>query len=295
MKGETGINEKIRRTNIKMLKQDIGLLIFLAGILGTTFLLSKSSGTEYMENLVMLLILYGEVILAAYKFKNIAIVLGGTQTCFYSVYKIYQGALEGQTISYYSFAWLVLPMTCILAMIWFTNVTYETEIITEMLEKQIEERTLTDRITGLYNLKSMYMDLERQMAFCKRNNLPLSLMIVELRYEQELRSILSASQYEDMLRIYAEILEDSIRLEDRIYAIDEKGGIGIICTCNKPGAQIMNKRIVMNLSDPDKFRDLLGKGIRIEIKTGIFEYDSSVITNSIDFKKKAENELQYDV
>lgn len=295
MKGETSINKKIRKTNLKMLKQDIGLLIFLAGILGTTFLLSESSGTEYMENLVMFLILCGEVILAAYKFRNIAIVLGGVQTCFYSIYKIYQGVLEGQKISYLSFAWLVLPMICILAMIWFTSVTYETEVMTEILEKQIEEQILTDRVTGLYNLKSMYMDLERQMAFCKRNNLPLSLMVVELRYEQELRGILSVSQYEDLLRTYAEILEDSIRLEDRIYAIDEKGGIGIICTCNKPGAEIMKKRIVMNLSDPDKFRDILGRGIRVEVKTGIFEYDQAVVANSIDLKKRAENELQYDV
>lgn len=295
MKSETTINKKIRKTNLKMLKQDIGLMIFLAGILGTSALLSRSTETDYMENLVMFLILCGEVILAAYKFRYIAIVLGGIQTCFFSIYKIYQGVLEGQHISGFSFAWLVLPMICILAMIWFTNVTYETEAMTEMLEKQIEEQILTDRVTGLYNLKSMYMDLERQMAFCKRNNLPLSLMIVELRYEQELRSILSVSQFEDLLRSYAEFLEDSIRLEDRIYAIDEKGGIGIICTCNKAGAEIMKKRITANLSDPEKFRDILGRGIRVEIKTGIFEYDKEVIANSIDLKKRAENELQYDV
>lgn len=295
MKDETSINKNIRNTNYKMLKQDIGLLIFLAGIFGTSFLLSGSSDAEYTENLAMFLILCGEVILAAYKFRNLAMALGGIQTCFYSVYKIYQGVLEGQSISPLSFAWLVLPELCIVSIIWFTNSTYETEVMTEILEKQIEEQILTDRITGFYNLKSMYMDLERQMAFCRRNNLPLTLMILELRYEQELRGILSSSQYEDLLRTYAETLEDSIRLEDRIYAIDDKGGMGVICTCNEAGAKIMKGRILEALSDSDKFRDIVGRGIRVEVRAGIYEYDSDTVANSIDFKKRAENELQYDV
>lgn len=295
MNKDSNINKKIRKTNLRVLKQDLGLLVFLAGILGACALIAVSSGRERTENLIMYLILCGEIILAAYKFRYIAVVLGGIQTSFFAIYKIYQGLMEGQQIQLYSFAWLFLPMICILSMVWFMNSFSELEVMTEILEKQVEEQITTDRVTGLYNIKSFYMDLERQMAFCRRNNLPLTLMVMELRYEQELRSILSVHQFEELRQIYAEVLEDSIRLEDRLYALDEKGGMGIICTCNKAGAEIMKGRIQNNLAKTDRFRNTLKRSIRVDVRTGIAEYDKEAIANSIELKKRAENELQYDV
>lgn len=295
MKSEKNLNNKIRKTNLKRLKQDVGLLLFLAGILAAAFLISASEGEQRMENVVMFLIMCGEIALAAYEFRYIAIVFGGVHTCFYAVYKIYQGMVLGYPISLFSFAWLVLPMFCVLSMVWFMSSTYEAEVISEMLEKQIEDYVMTDRVTGLYNLKSMYMDLERQIAYSKRNNLPLSLMIVELRYEQELRSILSNSQFEELRQAYAEVLEDCIRLEDRLYAIDENGGMGIICTCNKAGAEIMKGRILQSLFETERFHRILDRAIRVEVRTGIYEYNKDTVVNSIDLKKRAENELQYDV
>ena len=89
MNKDSNINKKIRKTNLRVLKQDLGLLVFLAGILGACALIAVSSGRERTENLIMYLILCGEIILAAYKFRYIAVVLGGIQTSFFAIYKIY--------------------------------------------------------------------------------------------------------------------------------------------------------------------------------------------------------------
>ena len=42
-------------------------------------------------------------------------------------------------------------------------------------------------------------------------------------------------------------------------------------------------------------RHILDRAIKVEIKTGCFEYDEEKVSNAIEFKQKAENELQYDV
>lgn len=295
MKMDNSIRSNSRKANTRELLQDLGLFLFLTGIFCSAAVLAFSSSEQRFENIVMLFILFGEIILAAYKFRYLAIIIGGCHTCFYAIFKIYQGLFLDISISLFSYTWLVLPMFCILSMVWFMKGTYETEIMMEMLEKQIEEQIVTDQVTGLYNLKSMYIDLERQLAYSRRNNLPISLMIVDLRYEQELRSIMSTSQFERFRQIYTQILEDALRLEDKIYAIDEKGTVGIICFCNREGAEIIKRRIVANLSSTDQFRVILDRSIRVDIRVGIYEYDKDKVENSIDLKKKAENELQYDI
>lgn len=293
---DSNVNDKIRAKNRRALLQDVALLFFLGCILGSGLVVGFSdTEAARLENIVMFLIMCASIILAAYRFRYLAVVLASVQTCFFAAYKIYTGFFLGGEITLFSFFWLILPVGCVVSMLLFMHETYRAEIISEMLEKQIHEQILTDRVTGLYNLKSMYMDLERQIAFSKRNNLKLSLMILELRYKDELKSILNGAQFDALRVAYVRVLEDSIRLEDRLYALDEDGQVGIICTCDKPGAQIMKQRILNHLAQPEQFRDIIDRAIRVDVRVGIFEYREGEVTNAIDLKKKAENEMQYDV
>ncbi len=290
----SNVNDKIRAKNRRALLQDIALLFFLGGILGSGLVVGFSD-TDRLENIIMFLVMCAGIILAGYRFRYLAVVLASVQTCFFAAYKIYTAFFLGGEITLFSFAWLILPMGCVVSMLLFMHETYRAELISEMLENQIHEQVLTDRVTGLYNLKSMYMDLERQIAFSKRNNLKLSLMILELRYKDELKSILNAAQFDALRVSYVRVLEDSIRLEDRLYALDEDGLVGIICTCDKPGAQIMKQRILNNFAKPEQFSDIVDRAIRVDVRVGIFEYREGEVSNAIDLKKKAENEMQYDV
>ncbi len=290
------VNDKIRAKNRRMLMEDLGLLLFLAGVVASALLVAFSqTEVQRMENLTMFLVLSGAVVLAAYRFRYLAIVLSAIQTCFYAAYRIYQGFMVGRAIESASYAWLVLPIATVGAMVIFMHSTYQAEVIAEMLDKQLNEQVMTDRVTGLYNLKSMYIDIERQAAYAKRNGMSLTLMILELRYREELKSILSDAQFDSLRVILAELVEDNIRLEDRLYALDEEGKMGILCTCDRPGAEIMKRRIVDSLEKTDQFRKVLNRALRVEIRTGIFEYKEGLVENAIDLKKKAENEMQYDV
>ncbi|MDC7289745.1 GGDEF domain-containing protein [Blautia schinkii] len=294
-KAENQANLIIRSKQAEAVLQDFALLVFLACILAGALLIAASGGQARIENIVMFLVMGAGIILAAYKARYIAIVLGAVQTLFYTIYKIYQAVANGAEITRASYIWLVLPLLCIAAMLVFMNTTYKTEVMAEMLEEQLRNMVLVDAVTGLYNLKSMYMDLERQMAYSRRNELSLCLMVLELRYVQELKSILNANQFDELKKRMAEAVEDSVRLEDRLYAVDTAGSIGIICTCDKKGAEIMKGRILKKLGEKETFEDILDRAIRVDVRTGCVEYDKEKISNAIEFKQKAENELQYDV
>lgn len=285
----------IRSKHTQALLQDIALLVFLACVLLSALVIAASAGRARIENAVMFLVMGAGIILASYKARYIAIVLGGVQTLFYTIYKIYQAVANGAEITWDSYVWLVLPLLCIAAILVFMQTTYKTEVMAEMLEEQLRNMVLVDTVTGLYNLKSMYMDLERQMAYSRRNELSLCLMILELRYAQELKSILNANQFDELKKRMAEAVEDSVRLEDRLYAIDTEGSVGIICTCDKNGAEIMKGRILKKLGEKETFEDILDRAVKVDVRTGCVEYDKEKISNAIEFKQKAENELQYDV
>lgn len=68
-------------------------------------------------------------------------------------------------------------------------------------------------------------------------------MVIELCYAHELQGILTAVQFDMLKKKLAEYIEDRIRLENRIYAIDSKGSVGVICTCDRPGAEVIKGRI----------------------------------------------------
>lgn len=295
-KEKSNVNDQIRAKNRRALMEDVGLLFFLAGTLAAALLVGFSESEALrMENLVMFLILAGGVVLAAFRFHYLAIILCAAQTCFYAAYKIYMGFMLGNEISLSCYAWLLVPMLTVAAMVVFMRSTYQAEVIAEMLEKQLHEQVMVDRVTGLYNLKSMYIDLERQIAFGNRNMVPLSLMLLELRYKDELTSILTAAQFDQLRVILVQLLEDSIRLEDRLFALDEEGRMGIICTCDKNGAEIIKRRIIERLEKTGDFRRILNRALRVEVRFGIYEYQKGTVANAIELKKKAENEMQYDV
>ena len=97
-----------------------------------------------------------------------------------------------------------------------------------LLKKQIAELVMIDPVTGLYNMRSMFMDIQTQISYSERNNSPISLMIIRLRYPAEMRKVLKPSQYEKVVKQLSLLLVDTVRLEDRVYSLDENGGFGII-------------------------------------------------------------------
>ena len=179
--------------------------------------------------------------------------------------------------------------------LFMTNM-HKVEKLTEILEDKIQSMEVIEPVTGLNNLRSMYVDLERQMAYARRNNLELTLILLELRSYQELKSILSAEQLADLKRRMARLAEEALRLEDRVYAIDDRGSLGIVCVgCGRDGAMIVRDRVVSVLSRKESFEEILDRALRVDLRTGFYLYNSEEIKNAIEFKQRAENELQYDV
>ena len=65
-----------------------------------------------------------------------------------------------------------------------------------------------------------------------------------MRYESELRGMLSHSRYIQLRKRLAELVMDSVRVEDKVYCIDEHGTMAILLTSNEANSAYVRIRII---------------------------------------------------
>lgn len=285
---------KKRKTGYLM--QDIGLVLFLFCVGAMAFTVGYAGRGLLLEFIIMLMATFFAILLAGFKLNSLAIVAASFSVLGYSAYKLYTSFAYSQEIIPLCYVWIVFPLVCVGTMILFVSGSLQTELENEVLKEQVEELVMINSLTGLYNLRSLYNDLQKQVAYARRNKMAISLMIVKLRYEQELKSILSRSHYESLIQRLAVLVVDAVRVEDRTYSIDNYGTIGIILTCDAAGSEFAKNRIKTRIEAEDAFTGITDAAISVKVKIAYLEFNQEEYGNDmITFKQKVESELQYDV
>lgn len=278
------------------LLQDLGLVLFLVSIGALAITVGNAAKEEQIEFVVMLMATFLAILLAGFKLNSLSVVAVGFSTVAYTAYKLFFLYAYSEPISSLCYVWVTVPFLSVGAMQLFVYGNRQTELENDVLREQVEELVLINPLTGLYNLRSLYIDLKKQIAYAQRKDSSVCLMIVKLRYEQELKGVLSRSHYEGMIQKLAEIVVDAVRLEDRTYSIDNQGSVGIILTCDQEDSEYVKKRIRSRVEDPAAFKGIADAAIRVEIKIACLEYQEETYGEDlITFKQKVESELQYDV
>ncbi|MBS5958878.1 MAG: diguanylate cyclase [Clostridiales bacterium] len=276
--------------------QDLGLVLLLACLFTGALTVSYTPKPLLFEAVLMLLFIFGALLLTGFKLIGLSIVLSGLEVLIYTAYRLYLFLAYETEIPLISFVWIFLPILSVAAMYLFVSGNRKLELENDILREQVEELVMVNPLTKLYNLRSLYHDLYIQVSYAERNKLPLSLMVIVLKYESELKSILSRQNYERVIQRLAQIVSDTVRVEDKTYSTDHKGSLAIIMTCDKEGSEIAMGRLRSRISERDAFSDIADHAIKIEVKMASMEYSREEFGDDMmQFKQRVENELQYDV
>ncbi|MDD3174618.1 MAG: GGDEF domain-containing protein [Herbinix sp.] len=285
--------------NIKTnyLLQDIGMFALLVVLFAGIIVVVLAPQEMKLEFILMLLISYLAMLFAAYRMSVTAVISAGLQIIIYVVYKLFIYYSKGELLTPLHFTWIIYPLLAVGAMSLLISRTTRLEVQNEILREQIDKLVLIDPLTGLYNLKSLYLDLQGQIALAARRDFNITLMIISLRYEAELFKILGRSNFDTLKQKIAINVQDSLRIEDRVYAIDEKGALAIILSCKGEDAITIKNRILKKLSAEDAMPELIkNKVIKLDFQFGYLPYSPEIYGKDvIGYKQKVESELQYDV
>lgn len=275
--------------------EDIGISVLLIALFSATIVDSLGGEFLFTENLVMTIVTFVAVLLAAIRVTNIPAIIAGIATVSYIAYKLYRMFAQGGTIEGLSYLWIAIPGLAVLGMALFSKGIQRLQRDNNVLSKQVEDLIMIDPLTGFYNLRSMYMDIQTQISYAERNNTYISLMIIRPRYRKELKDVLKKEQYEKVIVTFSKIVYETVRLEDRVYSLDSDGTVGVLLTCDRQGAKLVEKRIRTKIDNTNAFDNIAKKPIRMEIQLGFLEYKKEYNRDAIKFKSLVEEEVAYDI
>lgn len=275
--------------------QDIGIVVMLAALLIISIVCAISGEELLNENIIMTVITFVAVILAAFRVTSFSVIVASIQTMSYMGYKAYSMFVLNNEINYASYFFIVVPGLAVAGMLLFVKGVNRLQRDNNILSNQVEELIMINPLTGLYNLRSMYMDIQTQISYAERTNKNICLMILRPRYKKELKEVLSKSQFEEAVVKLSKYVYDTVRLEDRVYSLDNDGTLGVLLTCNRNGAKLVEKRLREKIDNPEAFTDIAERPLRMEIQLGCLEYKQDYNRDAILFKSRVEEEVAYDL
>ena len=275
--------------------EDVGISVLLISLFSLSLVCGLASESLFTENLVMSIITFVAVLLTGLRVATIPVIVAALQTVCYLAYKIYQVFTLDAQMDITSYLWVAIPGLAVLGMSLFIKGVQRLQRDNNLLSQQVEDLIMIDPLTGFYNLRSMYMDIQTQISYSERNNTAITLMIIRPRYRKELKDVLKKSQYESVIVKLSKLVYDTVRLEDKVYALDNEGTVGVLLTCDRAGGKLVEKRIRKKIEETKEFENIAEKPIRMEIQLGYLEYKKEYNRDAIMFKSLVEEEVAYDL
>ncbi|MBQ7587099.1 MAG: GGDEF domain-containing protein [Lachnospiraceae bacterium] len=286
---DNGKDKKKDRYTDKML-YDMGTVIVFCAFIIASIVMANSGSEIYKLNLTMVGVTFGVAVLAAFRVINGAMILAALQTVIFIGYRVMSSQGSGNRAA---LGWILVPGLTVLGYSLIDRSKKELERTREVMLEQINELVMTDPVTGLYNLRSMYMDIQTQISYAERNNKNICLMILRPKYLNELKAVLVKKEFNDVVIRLSKAVCDTVRLEDRVYAIDSEGSFGVILTCDLAGARLVEERLADKLNDNDLYEGVKEDNeIRVEMMMGCVQYDEAIDRDAILLKKMAEEAMK---
>lgn len=274
--------------------RDLSLLLFLLCTFAATFTISLGQADRVAVYQLLVVVQFAAAVFGFFGRTSLCLVIGGTQVCVWAAYRIFMVYSAGIPLVMVDFVWLALPLVSAASVLAFQYGSSRLEKENALLQQQVEDLVMVDPLTGLYNLRTLYREIPIMIRSSDRHELPLSLLIIRLRYEQELRSILPGSRFSQLVQRMANIVDECVRMEDRVFSL-ENGSFALLLVTDKSGIDVVKNRIRNRMEDVETFSGILDKNILVSIRIGGRMYVKEEYTNPMDFKQLTESELAYDV
>ena len=212
----------------------------------------------------------------------------------YASYIFYMNLVKGVSIETISYFWMVsIPIVTLTTGKLQSNINIIQEK-NRKLKEDYENLVTIDETTGLGNIKLFYRALEKEISKSLRHKSKCTLMLIKLPYYKEIKNIIGVEGSNSLKRSIRDVVTSSVRNEDEIYTIENDTLAIIMPNTEIEGAKVVKNRIKDKMTDLNlKIRETK-EGITVDTKIAILEHNDS-IKDAVEFKVRAEEELQYDV
>lgn len=278
-----------------VIQRDLAMLCLLLWSFSQALLLAYSTPDERLLYLIIILMMDIFVLLGYLRKPSVSAALCGTLTCVWVSYKLYVYYESGVVFSLLDFLLVPMPLIGTAAAYLFHNSLMGMNAENAMLRRQVTELVLVDEATGLYNLRALFRDLQIVVSYATRNKRPVTLMLIQMRYAEELKSMLPDRKFNELKKLLSNAIIDCVRMEDRLYCLTSSGMMALVLTTDEAGGESIKSRIRARVLSEGEFDEVLDRETRVEMQFALKQYDLKYGKDMIAYKKDTENELAYDV
>ncbi|MFC6170956.1 GGDEF domain-containing protein [Loigolactobacillus jiayinensis] len=208
---------------------------------------------------------------------------------------LYLNIIQGKTVSLALAFWLFMP---ILLSVTFYGMTYQQQQLqaeNQKLHNDMVQLGAFDEETNLRTMVSYIEDASVFIETSRRYELPVTMLVLRIRYFDEMRRILTSDQLREVIQMVSKTIKASTRGNDIVYILDrENPSWGVLLYTDLPGAQIVAARIKDNFAKQVSNSVTLS-GTEVLLIAGIAAYDQKTMSTAYELMNAAAKETEYDV
>ncbi|MEI7024414.1 GGDEF domain-containing protein [Paenibacillus sp. y28] len=269
----------------------IALTVLLYGVVNLFILLPKD---YFFENMIMLSMLFAIGVLSYFSGIVIALGMAAVAIFFYGSYVMYGNVVLGNGVESHVYYWMVLlPAIAVIA----ATIGGKIRVMQDenmKMKQEYSDYVTVDQNTGLDNVKVFYGVLNQYMGLSRRYKLPLSLMMVNVMYFDDIRGIVGQERMRDLLKSIGKQIVNCTRTEDCSYMLEDGRTFAVVLVGDVEGAQVVKKRLKESIRQMNLDNAVKSVAIKLELRIGIAQYTEE-IQDVIGMRKAAEKDMEYDV
>jgi len=169
------------------------------------------------------------------------------------------------------------------------------QVVNAKLKSDLVERGAFDEDTNLRTTVSYIEDTAVFTETNRRFKLPVTTMIVRIRYFQEMRSMMTDNQLRSLLTVISETIKAAMRSNDITYLIDRNNPTwAVLLFTDVDGANIAVGRIKSKFTEAVQ-NDVDLANLDIRLVVGVASWDSETMKDPYDLMNAGIKATEYDV
>ncbi|WP_168119369.1 diguanylate cyclase [Paenibacillus sp. HB172176] len=284
----------MKKNQSSILSDSAFLLLFIACFISIVF--TAEDPNQYIQNIIFLNLAFLIAIITYFTTVTTGLILNILFLFGYGTFVMYQSVVIGGSVEFQSYFWLIMtPVYTVIAwMITSANRKLQTE--NEHFKKINSRLATMDENTNLKNSLAFQNDATVFMALSVRYNIPLVLMVINIKYWNDLKGMISEEFMTETIRNVSQIGQTSIRTNDSLYLLNKDNPTwGMLLFTDQEGAKNVIDRLRKRASELNTTVQTDKKRIELSFKIGATLYNPETITTPLDFIVVARKQLEYDV
>lgn len=279
--------------NSKLLS-DLSLLGFLLLSFIVVVYTSFNQGA-FVQNVIFMNVAMLLAIVTYFTNLTIGLILNLIFIFLQGSYALYISIGTSQNFGSSLYFWLVMTPLFSVMLYLFGYHTLQLQAENVQLERKNRQLGTLDDETRLRTMRAYREDAQVFMSTSRRFNLPVTMVVIQVKYWNELQRMLSDEQISEVIRRVTDTMKLAIRDNDILYVLDrEHLTWGLLLFTDQDGSLIVTERIKHFFEESaDEFSNK--NQIEIAIRTGAKQFDAETIRTPYDFVEAAIKELEYDV